>query len=297
MSTEQTDPRFIELDLWNTNEIVATIAEGQFAAISAVHNARKELSMAVDSAYERLKDGKGRLVYIGAGTSGRVAVQDGVELHPTYGWPNERLLFAMAGGERAIMHAVENAEDDFDGGKDVMAKANVDENDVLIGVAASGRTPFTLGALMEGKSRGALTIGMANNHGTPILLEPHFSILLDTGPEPIAGSTRMKAGTAQKVALNLFSTALMVKLGGVYRGLMVGMIATNQKLRNRAARIVSDLSGVDYEFAKKCVEQSNGDIKSAVLISYGASSYDEAKKLLEKNSNNLRAAVRDFLGD
>ena len=297
MSTEETDPRFIELDLWNTNEIVATIAEGQFAAISAVHNARKELSMAVDSAYERLKDGKGRLVYIGAGTSGRVAVQDGVELHPTYGWPNERLLFAMAGGERAIMHAVENAEDDFDAGKDVMANANVGENDVLIGVAASGRTPFTLGALMEGKSRGALTIGMANNHGTPILLEPHFSILLDTGPEPIAGSTRMKAGTAQKVALNLFSTALMVKLGGVYRGLMVGMIATNQKLRNRAARIVSDLSGVDYDFAKDCVEKSNGDIKSAVLISYGAQSYEEAKKLLQNNDNNLRAAVRDFLGD
>jgi N-acetylmuramic acid 6-phosphate etherase len=297
MSTEELDPRFHNLDTWNTIDAVSLIAEGQFGAISAAHNARREIAMVVDAAYARLKDGKGRLVYIGAGTSGRVAVQDGVELHPTYGWPNERLLYAMAGGERAILHAVENAEDDFEGGRKFAVDNNIDENDVLIGVAASGRTPFTLGLLQEGKARGALTIGMANNFGTPILLEPDFSIFLDTGAEPVAGSTRMKAGTAQKVALNIFSTTLMVKLGGVYRGLMVGMIATNQKLRNRAARIVSDLSGADFEASKEFVAKSGGNIKRAVLLAYGVSDDETAQTLLENAQGNLRDALKIFLGD
>lgn len=292
MSTEAKDPRFLNLDIWTPLDAISMIAEGQFAAISAVYNARREIATAVEAANERLKSSQGRLVYIGAGTSGRVAVQDGVELYPTYGWPWERLVFAMAGGDKALMHAVENAEDDFDAGALAMKNANIDRNDVLIGVAASGKTPFTLGALAEGKKRGALTIGMSNNHSTPILREPDFSIFLDTGPEPVAGSTRMKAGTAQKVALNLFSTALMVQLGGVYQGLMVGMVATNQKLHNRAARIVQDITNVDYEKANNAVKKADGKLKLAVLIALGIESKEEASNLLEKSNSNLRNALK-----
>lgn len=292
MSTEATDPRFYDLDTWSSLDAVTMIAEGQFAAVSAVYNARREIAMAVDAAYVRLKDTDGRLVYIGAGTSGRVAVQDGVELHPTYGWPWERLVFAMAGGEKALMQAVENAEDDYEGGMIAMKNAKINKNDVLIGVAASGKTPFTLGALAQGKKNGALTIGMSNNFSTPILLEPDFSIFLDTGPEPVAGSTRMKAGTAQKVALNLFSTALMVKLGGVYHGLMVGMVATNQKLRNRAARIVHDITNVNIDKAKIAVEKADGNLKYAVLIALGVEDKEEAKEILSKANSNLRNALK-----
>lgn len=292
MSTEATDPRFYDLDTWSPLDAVSMIAEGQFAAVSAVYNARREIAMAVEAAHYRLKDGKGRLVYIGAGTSGRVAVQDGVELNPTYGWPWERLVFAMAGGDKALMQAVENAEDDYDGGMKIMQDANINSDDVLIGVAASGKTPFTLGALAAGKKNGALTIGMSNNFSTPILLEPDFSIFLDTGPEPVAGSTRMKAGTSQKVALNLFSTALMVQLGGVYHGLMVGMVATNQKLRNRAARIVQDITNVKLEKAKAAVETAEGNLKLAVLIALGVETKDEAQEILNKSNLNLRSALK-----
>lgn len=291
MSTESIDPRYIQLDNWSSLDAISAMAEGQMTAISAVYAARRELAFCTDAAFERLKDGKGRLVYVGAGTSGRVAVQDGVELHPTYGWPWERLIFAMAGGEIALMRAVENAEDDFIGGQKAMIDNNIGTNDVIIGVAASGRTPFTMGAIIEGKKRGALTLGFANNAGTPLLLEPDFSVFLDTGMEPIAGSTRMKAGTAQKVALNLFSTALMTRLGGVYNGLMVGMVATNEKLRNRAARIVSDITGIDTETARKAVNKANGDIKIGVLLALGYENIEEAKALLNNSGQNLRNAI------
>lgn len=292
MSTESADPRYIQLDNWSSLDAISSMAEGQMAAISAVYAARRELAFCTDAAHERLKDGLGRLVYVGAGTSGRVAVQDGVELHPTYGWSWERLIFAMAGGETALMRAVENAEDDFEAGRKVIIDNNIGVNDVIIGVAASGRTPYTMGAITEGKQKGALTLGFANNAGTPLLLEPDFSVFLDTGMEPIAGSTRMKAGTAQKVALNLFSTALMTRLGGVYHGLMVGMVATNKKLRNRAARIVSDITGIEIEQARTAVIKAGGDIKLGVLLALGYENLEEAKSLLNASGNNLRNAIK-----
>ena len=296
MTTEDIDNRFIDIDKWSAIDAVNAMAEGQFTAVSAVQNAKAQIAYAVEKATERLLNTNGRLVYVGAGTSGRVAVQDGVELHPTYGWPWERMVFAMAGGEKALMHAVENAEDDFEAGRKIMYDNNVNKNDVIICVAASGRTPYTMGAVNGGKELGALTVGFANNNGTPLILEPHCSVFLDTGSEPVAGSTRMKAGTSQKVALNVFSTALMIALGGVYRGMMVGMVATNQKLRNRAVRIVKDITKCDEETARNAVNDAKGNLKIAVLIALKLGNYDKTTEILLNANGNLRNAL-NFLDD
>ena len=191
---------------------------------------------------DRLDNG-GRLIYAGAGTSGRLAVQDGAELIPTFNWPKERLLLLMAGGKDALLRSAENAEDETGHAAMLIQHHRIAAPDVVIAVAASGTTPFTLACLREAKRRGALTIGIANNRDTPILEEADCSIWLDTGPEPIAGSTRMKAGTAQRVALNLLSSLVMIRLGRVHDGLMVDVQATNAKLARRSETILRRLTG------------------------------------------------------
>ena len=291
MSTEARDPRFLDLDSWSADEAIGAMAEGQLAAVAAVAAARASLARAVEAAADRLRGTAGRLVYAGAGTSGRIAVQDGVELHPTYGWPWERMAFCMAGGPAALMQAVENAEDDAAGGAAEIDRLAVGPDDVVIGVAASGRTPYTLGAVRQGRSRGALTLGFASNPQAPLLEAAEIGIWLDTGREPVAGSTRMKAGTAQKVALNLWSTALMVRLGAVYRGLMVAMQPTNAKLRVRAVRIVSELARVDETAAAAALEAAGGQIKQAVLVAYGHTDPAARAALLAAAGGSLRTAL------
>jgi N-acetylmuramic acid 6-phosphate etherase len=297
MSTEDLDPHFVDLDRWTSLEAVTAMVEGQFSAIGAVQGAASAIAGAVDGAAARLGEGKGRLVYAGAGTSGRVAVQDGVELLPTYSWPWERLVFGVAGGEIALMRAVENAEDDREAGRSFVVASNIGPDDVVIGVAASGKTPYTLAVLQAARQAGALTIAMANNPDTPMLSAAEHGILLDTGSEPVCGSTRMKAGTAQKVALNMFSTALMVRLGGVYKGLMVGMQATNAKLRVRASRIVKALSNCDEATATTALEQCGGDIRSAVLLALGIDDAKERSDMLASSRGNLRVALAPLLED
>jgi N-acetylmuramic acid 6-phosphate etherase len=297
MSTEDLDPHFIDLDRWSSQEAVTAMIEGQFAAIGAVQAAAPAIAAAVDAANLRLREGRGRIIYAGAGTSGRVAVQDGVELLPTYSWPWDRLAFAVAGGEVALMRAVENAEDDCDAGRAFVAEQKIDVDDVVIGVAASGKTPYTLAVLEAARAAGALTIAMANNPDTAMLSAAEFAILLDTGSEPVCGSTRMKAGTAQKVALNMFSTALMVRLGGVYKGLMVGMQATNAKLRGRAGKIVKALSNCDDETALRALEVCKGDIRSAVLLALGIDDSAERATMLASSRGNLRTALAPLLED
>jgi N-acetylmuramic acid 6-phosphate etherase len=297
MSTEDLDPHFVDLDRWSSQDAVTAMIEGQFAAIGAVQGAAASIAAAVDAAVGRLSAGKGRLVYAGAGTSGRVAVQDGVELLPTYSWSWDRLAFAVAGGEIALMRAVENAEDDRDAGRAFVVEHGLGTNDVVIGVAASGKTPYTLAVLEAARAAGALTIAMANNPDTPMLTAAQCAILLDTGSEPVCGSTRMKAGTAQKVALNMFSTALMVKLGGVYKGLMVGMQATNAKLRVRAGKIVKALSNCDDQTAARALEVCKGDIRSAVLLALGIDDAAERATMLATSRGNLRAALAPLLED
>ena len=292
MRTEQFSPRYLDLDAWPTSEVVAAMYEGQLAAAAAVRGALDAIAAAVDDAVPPLRRG-GRIVYVGAGTSGRIGVQDGTELPPTYGWPSDRVIFSMAGGLGALVQSVEGAEDNEDAGAQAMADAGIGADDVVIGLAASGTTPYTIGALKAAGGLGAMTIAIANNPGTPLLEVARHPILVETGPEVIAGSTRMKAGTAQKIVLNLFSTAVMVRLGRVYRGLMVHMRASNIKLKRRAERIVREIVNCSAEDATRLVEQADGDVKTAVLLGLGLNA-TEAAQILARHDGNLRSAIGDL---
>jgi len=278
MPTETVDPRFADVDRWPTVSVVETMLEGQLAAIAALKDQTGAIAAAAEAAALRMHQG-GRLVYAGAGTSGRLAVQDGVELTPTYNWPSDRLVFLVAGGTGALMRSVEGAEDNVEVARDEVAAAEVGPDDVLIAVAASGRTPYAVAALEAARARGALTIAIANNPGTPLLAAAEHPIVADTGAEIVAGSTRMKAGTAQKAALNMLSTAIMLRCGLVHRGLMVNMRISNEKLAQRARRMVATLAGIDEARAADALELAGNDLRRAVLIARGLSPQDAAERL------------------
>lgn len=292
MSTEDSSPRYLDLDLWENTEALKALYEGQLAAVAAIGPALAAIAKAVDDAVPRLRRG-GRLVYAGAGTSARIGVQDGAELAPTFDWPREQLAFVIAGGEGALLRAVENAEDSAADGAARMEEVGVGANDVVIGVAASGETPFTVAAIEAARRRGAMSIGIANNAGSALLKASDHPILLETGEEPIAGSTRLKAGTAQKVALNLFSTLVMVRLGRVYRGSMVNMRPTNDKLRRRAAKMVAAITGCAENVATAAFEKAGADVKLAVLLASGME-IGAASGLLRKHDGNLRLAMAEI---
>jgi N-acetylmuramic acid 6-phosphate etherase len=295
MATEHIDPRYVDLDAWPTGKIIAAIYEGQVAAAGAVGDALRSIEAAVEDAVKSLQRG-GRLVYAGAGTSGRIGVQDGSELPPTFDWPSDRVVFVMAGGLEALIRSSEGAEDDERGGAQAMVDAKVAPNDVVIGVAASGTTPFTIGALRAASDAGAVTIAIANNVDAPLFEVARHHILAETGSEVIAGSTRMKAGTAQKIILNLISTTIMVKMGRVYRGLMVDMRARNAKLRRRARAIVSLIAECSESEAAEYLERTGGELKPAVLVALGLEP-NEATQLLDRHGHNLRAAIASVRGD
>ncbi len=266
--TEASDPRFADIDRWPTIDAVTAMLDGQADAIAAIRSQTQAIAAATDAAAAVLK-GRGRLCYAGAGTSGRVAVQDGVELGPTFGWPAERLVYLMAGGMDALAHSAEGAEDDADAARADVSANGIGAGDVLIGVAASGRTRFTISAVEAARSAGALTISVANNPDTPLLAAADHAICIDTGSELIAGSTRMKAGTAQKAVLNTLSTAIMLRLGRVHHGLMVDMVISNEKLMRRAVGMVQSLTGCSETIAMNALELSGRDIKTAVLVAMG----------------------------
>jgi N-acetylmuramic acid 6-phosphate etherase len=289
MPTEHINPRFVDLDSWSTGDMIEAMYEGQLVAGAAVRPALPAINAAVDDAVSALQRG-GRLVYVGAGTSGRIAVQDGAELGPTYDWPGDRVVFVMAGGMQALAESVEGAEDNEAKGADAIAEARVQQHDVVIAVAASGTTPFTVGALRAAAARGALCIAVANNRGAPLFKPARHRILIETGTEVLAGSTRMQAGTAQKIVLNLMSTAVMVKLGRVYRGLMVSMRASNAKLLRRAEIIVSQIVGCGETEAAGFVQRAEGDVKLAVLLGLGWE-HAEAVEALLKREGNLRSVI------
>ena len=288
-NTESLNPRFSDIDRWPTIEAVEAMLEGQMSAIASIKSPTQMIAAAAEAAAARLQNG-GRLVYVGAGTSGRVAVQDGVELGPTFGWPSERLLYLMAGGIDALVHSAEGAEDDADDARSRVRECGVSADDVLIGVAASGRTPFTIAALNAANDAGALTIAVVNNAGTDLLCAAQHGLLAATGSEAIAGSTRMKAGTAQKAILNLLSTAIMLRLGRVYRGLMVDMVISNDKLLNRAFGIVRALSNCSEAVAMEAVVLAQNDIKTAVLIALGKDP-TAAAQLMREHNGILRDAL------
>lgn len=290
MTTEDISPRYLDLDLWSNVEALKALFEAQQSAVAAVNPALPAIAAAIDEAVPRLRRG-GRLVYVGAGTSARIAAQDGAELGPTFDWPDDKLALAIAGGERALLRAVEHAEDSAEGGAARIAEIGIGPDDVVLGLAASGNTPYTVGAIKAARERGALTIGVTSNAGTALPAAVHHAIVVDTGAEPIAGSTRFKAGTAQKVVLNLFSTQVMTRLGKVYGGMMVDVRATTAKLRRRSARIVMKIAACEEATATKALADAGGSVKRAALIAIGGKS---AGALLEKHGGNLRQALAEL---
>jgi N-acetylmuramic acid 6-phosphate etherase len=295
MATEEVDPRFADLDGWSLTSAMEAMWEGQLAAVAAIGQALPAITAATEAASTALGD-RGRIVYVGAGTSGRVAVQDGAELMPTFAWPSERVRFIVAGGDSAFVTSIEGAEDDIDDAVKQIEAARLTPQDVVIAVAASGTTPFTVAALQEAGSFGAVTIGVANNPGTILLASAKFPILIETGPELIAGSTRMKAGTAQKVVLNLISSGIMLRLGRVYRGMMVNMPPTNAKLKRRAEAMVAQIARCDPSQAASSLEQAEGDIKTAVLLALGIDK-NEAATILTRYDGNLRRVFGELSKD
>lgn len=289
MNTEQPSPRYSDIDIWEPLDVLDAMIEGQFAAVAAVRAVRPALLGAANAMELRLREG-GRLVYAGAGTSGRLAVQDGAELMPTFGWPSDRLLLFMAGGGDAMVRAAEGAEDEIEQAVEQVRRDALSPKDVLIAVAASGRTPFTLACLREAKRAGAATIGVANNPETPLLVEADHPIYLATGPEPIAGSTRMNAGTAQRIALSLLSSLVMIRLGRVYRGLMVDVRPSNAKLIDRQERILVQLSNRSREDVRSALLQADGSVKLALMLLEGCA-LDEARRALERTGGQLRQAM------
>ena len=291
-STEQVDARYRDFDSWTALEMIAAMFEGQLAAVAAVGGALAGIAAAVEAAVPGLLQG-GRIIYVGAGTSGRIAVQDGAELTPTFDWPPERVVFLLAGGMTALTQSVEGAEDkEFDGAR-AIEEAGLTSHDVVIGLAASGTTPYTVGAIGAANSAGAVTIAIANNPGSPLLEKACYPILVETGAEVLAGSTRMKAGTAQKVVLNLLSTALMTRMGRVYRGLMVHLRARNAKLERRGKAIVAAIVGCPADEAARYLQDTGGDVKSAILLGFGLTR-DKAADVLERHQGNLRAALAEI---
>jgi N-acetylmuramic acid 6-phosphate etherase len=290
-STESINQATKNLDLLEAGDLVSTFIEDQFNAVQAVKNAAPEIARAVELAVSRLELG-GRLIYAGAGTSGRLAFLDAAELIPTFSWSKTRALVAMAGGNTAVFQAVEGAEDNFDQGRDDVLAFNPTKNDVIIAIAASGTTPYALGALEAAKSVDALRIGISNNSNAPILEQAEVGILLETGAEVISGSTRLKAGTAQKIALNTFSSSVMVRLHKVYGNLMVDLQATNIKLVKRAVRLTVIATNKTETQATQALESCGYHIKTAIVMLERNLNAQESEALLEKNQGNVRACLQ-----
>ncbi len=291
MSTEAVDPRYVGLDTWPAERIVEAVTEANARAIEAVRRATPQLARAAAGIEQRLREG-GRLVYVGAGTSGRLGVQDAAELAPTFGF--EDVVLLMAGGGDAQARAKEGAEDDVDAARREVEAAGIGPADVVVGVAASGRTPYTVAAVEHARERGAFTVGIANNPDTPLLSAAEVGVLLDTGPEVLAGSTRLAAGTAQKAALNALSTAAMVRMGGAYDNLMVAMRPLNAKLIDRAARIVAQAAGSSQEEAVKLLNAAGGDMRVAIVMGIAGASAEASAKALQESGGLVRAATESL---
>jgi N-acetylmuramic acid 6-phosphate etherase len=289
MDTENKSDRYNKIDLWETNEILDAILESQLSAISSIRRIISEIDIAVTKSLPLLENG-GRLIFAGAGTSGRIAAQECSELYPTFSWPKNRSLFLIAGGQKALTDAVEHAEDILSQGELDAKKLKLTSKDVVICLAASGRTPYTLGVLRSANLAGSLTIGISSSANSPLLNEAHIKFFPNTGAEVIAGSTRMKAGTAQKIILNMFTTAIMIRLNRTYDSFMIDLVATNDKLTKRATHIVSGICKVNLETARDALTICQGKVKLAcVFLKY--QDLNKAEKILKEFDGNLRKCL------
>jgi len=290
LKTEAPSSLHANLDQYSTIALVNALIDDQRNAVAAARDMSRQLADAVDAAVPRIRAG-GRLIYVGAGTSGRLGVLDSVELYPTFSWPGERAIGLIAGGSQAMFEAVEGAEDSIEqGGADIRGVA-ARPNDVVLLIAASGGTPYVMGALNAARKAGALTIGFANNVDAPVTSQADIGITLDTGSEVISGSTRLKAGTAQKIALNTFSSALMVRLNKVYGNLMVDLKATNAKLLRRALNLTMLATGADEAAARAALQSCDFHVKVAIVILRRKIGAEEAQALLAALDGSVRAAL------
>lgn len=294
LSTEQRNPRSLALDALSTEEAVRLICEEDARAMGAVRDAAPALCAFIDCAVERLRAG-GRMIYVGAGTSGRLGVLDAAELPPTFQWDPDRAVALIAGGDGALRRSSESREDDREGAHAELRALSVGAGDVVLGIAAGGTTPYVLGALELGNDLGAYTALLRCARG-PAHGFVAAVIEIETGPEVVTGSTRMKAGLATKAALHTISTTVMVRLGKVHGNLMVDLRATNDKLRDRAARIVAELAGLSRDDALAALDRAGGEAKTAVVMCRRGVGAGEARALLDGARGSLRAALEGGAG-
>ncbi len=290
LTTEQSNPRSTELDVLSTSDLVHLFIEEDRKPQQALEGASEALAEAVDAVALRLSQG-GRLFYIGAGTSGRLGVLDAAECPPTFCSPPELVQGVLAGGAPALLRSSEGLEDLESAGVDDLKQHQFGKNDCLVGIAAGGTTPYVRGALQFAKDINALAIAMACVPTEQVPMPCHINIRLITGPELLTGSTRLKAGTATKMALNIISTGVMVKLGKVYGNRMVDVAASNSKLVDRSLRILSDMIGLSREKGLPLLRQAHGSVKCALLMAAGSMELREAQTLLQKHQDNLRDAL------
>jgi N-acetylmuramic acid 6-phosphate etherase len=283
--TEASNPRSAGLDLLATPELVELLVDEQHRAVDAVAAQAVAIARAVDAIVERLEKG-GSLHYVGAGTSGRIATLDAAEMPPTFGTDSSLVRAHVAGGRDALLHAVEGAEDDTAAG--AAAMNGVGPSDAVIGLSASGGARFVISAIERARALGAYTVAIVNSRRTPLASAAETAIVLETGPEPLTGSTRLKAGTAQKIALNAISTSAMVRLNKVHGHLMVDVVATNRKLRDRAVRLVCTLTGASDEEARALLEASGGSVKVAAVMRRRGVDAERAIALLASVRGSLR---------
>ncbi len=294
IATERRNPRSARIDAVSTVEMVRIIHAEDEAATAAVGRELPRIAEAIDAVEQRFRRG-GRLFYVGAGTSGRLGVLDASELKPTFNLEPGRVIALIAGGDRALRNAVEGAEDDASGALPELDRHGLTAADAVLGVAASGRTPYVIGALRHARAAGALTVGLSSDPAAALFEHADIAIAPDTGPEVISGSTRMKSGTAQKMVLNMLSTGLMVRLGYVLGNLMVNVQPTNGKLRDRALRIVREVARVNREQAEQAL-QGAADAREAILVARGLT-LAQSRDLLSKHHGVLRAALEELHGD
>lgn len=290
LQTEMRNAASEQLDQMSALEIVTLMNREDHKVAQAVERVLPEVARAAELIAQSL-DGGGRLFYIGAGTSGRLGVLDAAECPPTFGTDPAKVRAIIAGGAAAMTVAVEGAEDSPELGQKDIREAGVRAGDVVVGIAASGRTPYVIGALAEAKARQAVTVSLSCNPGSAINQDADVSIDLAVGPEVVTGSTRLKAGSATKMVLNMLTTASMVRIGKVYGNWMVNVQATNRKLRERAKRIVSQVTGVDYQTAEKLIAEAQGDVKLAIVLQQTGLPLVEAAEKLRIAGGKIRQAI------
>jgi N-acetylmuramic acid 6-phosphate etherase len=290
MTTERRNPRSVDIDLFPTERVLKIINAEEALVAGAVAAAIPDIARVVEIAVEAVKAG-GHIIYVGTGTSGRIAVLDSVECPPTFGSPPDWIQAVVAGGTKALIQATEGLEDDREKAASDLKSRKVGRNDLVIGIAASGSTPYTEAALEFAKSKGARTVAVVCAENTPMSKIADVTIHAAVGPEVITGSTRMKAGTAQKMILNLISTTTMIRLGKTYGNWMINVSMTNRKLKERGIHMLQEILGIKEEAAAKLVQASGGNLKVAVVMGAAGCSRKEAEKRLAGSGDNVRKVI------